>query len=71
MTNEQIIAAAHNMGIKPTAAVVGSEMWQCWADRVRYASALHVAMRRSQERISATIDEANRYAVTPRKAGTQ
>lgn len=40
MTNSEIIVTANKLGIKPTQATPGTEIWQCWADRVEQAAAV-------------------------------
>ena len=72
MTYAEIIAAAARLGIRETRAPVGSEVWQCWADRVRQAESheFQAFMNDTASGCSAhekylaeAIEEANRYAV--------
>lgn len=78
MTNAEIIEAAAKLGIKPTRAAVGSEVWQCWADRVREAQTHETDLQAVERMVGAknrvnaralivpkrlaAIAEANRYA---------
>jgi hypothetical protein len=70
MTVDQVTKIAVALGIKPTKAPIGSEIWQCWADRVRQAEyALWdykqgaVANPRLRDTARSAITEANRYAI--------
>ena len=62
MTNiKQIVEAALALGIKLTHADLGTDLCQCWADRVALAKSYfdRGEMAKCQEMIS----EANRYAI--------
>jgi hypothetical protein len=75
MSPDQIIAAAARLGIKPTRATVGSELFECWADRVREADSheIEASYFRNEGQdcmaiqvdlqMDAAIAEADRYAV--------
>jgi hypothetical protein len=59
--SNQIIAFAKNNNIKLTSAKFGTDMYQCWADRVEDCyNALH---HHDTERYAEMIEEANRYAI--------
>ena len=69
MTVVQLTATATALGIKLTNANEGTEIYQCWADRVLLA-ALHaeklvhsVLHKEHAKRRDEYIAEANRYAV--------
>ena len=68
MTIDQITKAASDLGIKLTHANEGTEIYQCWADRVLEAEAtvrhplpLNVGQQRALR--AAAVREANRYAI--------
>ena len=75
MAHQTIIDAADRLGIKPTHAPVGSQVWEAWADRVEQAAVQeceaeffrnegrHAMAVQVDLQMEATIAEANRYAI--------
>jgi hypothetical protein len=61
MDTDQIITAAEALGIKMTAAHWGTELCQCWADRVALAQSYFE--RGETAKCQEMIGEANRYAI--------
>ena len=57
----EIIAAAKQLGIKLTNAELGSEICEAWADRVRWAKVCFDDGRMDECKLA--IEEANAYAV--------
>jgi hypothetical protein len=61
MSVEGVFSVARKLGIAITHAPAGSEVFECWADRVALADVY--ARRRDRRRLARAVAEANRYAV--------
>ena len=61
MDINEIIAAAKDLGIKITAAELGTDLCQCWEDRVALAKSYFD--RGNLVKCREMIKEANRYAI--------
>jgi hypothetical protein len=59
-TENEIIVAAKQLGIKLTNAELGSEICEAWADRVRWAKACFDEGR--MDECQRAIEDANAYA---------
>jgi hypothetical protein len=56
-----VIKRAHIVGARLPAWEPGSEIWECWADRIDWAYSLWL-VDHSDPRIRDVVQEANRYA---------